>query len=545
MIFDQNASGYGWVDYFHLLRSRWPIVLLVCSLVLLSGAAVHKRVPRLYQSALRIELEVAPGETGPGRSATAFTATQLNDLSRQVAELRSRSLLSEVVGTCGLVGRWQVDGESEALHLLEERIRVKELQADRALEVTALDLSPEFSAALANAVADCFLERKAAAVQSEASARVVRLAQDVRERHEAISKIEARLVEISDLPGGSGRESVDLRRQLVSERYLLRSLEAKHQLAGIKAGEAVAPAYVLDRAEVSEAKAAVSFWTTLPCLIVVGLISGGLVAIMMARGETRGNIIASLLNGLQLPVAGFAPLSGASLLSGRLVPPFLMESYRDLRTKLQRLPSGDCLLMTLLPLRDPEGLAEAATNLACVLADGGSTVLVIDADFRNPQLHQLFDAANHPGLSDFLSGEMRLEETVIKVRRPNLWFMPSGPLHDDPCGLITGRRMGDLIWDMRSRFDFILLISPAINEVSDAGALAALADCTAVVTPYRGSTLSQLRKARVAIESASAQLSAVFLTMKVPNVGSGVRSGAHQAGRLDPVALSGLRNGSK
>ena len=201
--------------------------------------------------------------------------------------------------------------------------------------------------------------------------------------------------------------------------------------------------------------------------------------------------------------------------------------------------------MTLMPLRDREGLAEAATNLACVLADGGGTVLVIDADFREPQLHRSFDSANHPGLSDFLSGEIRLEETVIKTLRPNLWFMPSGPLHDDPCGLISGRRMGDLVWNMRSRFDFILVVSPAIHSVSDAGALSALADYTAVVTPYRGCSLSQLRRAQVAINSASGRLAAVFLTTKISYASPGDSSKAPQAERVDPRALSGSRNGSK
>lgn len=169
-------------------------------------------------------------------------------------------------------------------------------------------------------------------------------------------------------------------------------------------------------------------------------------------------------------------------------------------------------------------------------------VLVIDADFRHPRLHRFFDAANHPGLSDYLSGEMRLEETVIKVRRPNLWFMPSGPLHEDPCGLINGRRMGDLIWDMRSRFDFILVVSPSIHEVSDAGALASLADFTALVTPYWACSISQLKKAKLALEAASARLCAVLLTTKLESPEESV---PNRTGQPGVVPIAGLRKGSK
>ena len=226
------------------------------------------------------------------------------------------------------------------------------------------------------------------------------------------------------------------------------------------------------------------------------------------------------------------------MLSSRLAPSLLIEAYRDLRTKLLRLPAGDCVLMTLLPMRGrDEGTAEVVTNLAAVLADAGRMVLVIDADFRAPRLHAQFDAANHPGLSDFLSGEMRLEETVIKCRRPNLWFMPSGPLHDDPCGLISGRRMGDLIWDMRSRFEFILIASPSIHEFSDAGALVALSDFTTLVAPYPESSISQLEKSRLAIEESSARLTAVFLTTK-----AGAGPGLPQENAQTQSAAANLAN---
>ncbi len=545
MIFDPDIPRYGWIDYFHLIRSRWPIVLLICSFVLLAGAEIQQRLPRLYESTLRIEFDAGPEKNQPARSATAFAPTELNDLSRQAAELKSRSLLSEVINACDLENRWRVDGESGALRLLEKRMRISQLPSHRELELSVRDLSPESSAALANAIAARFLERKASEVLAEGSGRVVRLEREVRERHSSIAKIEDRLVEIGARPERSASESADLRQQLVSERSLLRSLEAKCQLARIEASEAIAPAYVLNWSEVSEARVVSFVWIVFPVLMLVGLGLGGLVVMLMARGETRWNIISSLLERLQLPIAGFAPLSGPSLLSGRLAPPHLIESYRDLRTKLKQLPVKDCLLMTLMPLRDRDGLAEAATNLACVLADGGGTVLVIDADFRNPGLHHFFAAANHPGLSDFLSGEIRLEETVIKTRRPNLWFMPSGPLHDDPAGLINGRRMGDLIWDMRSRFEYILIVSAGIHQVSDAGALAALSDFTAVVTPYRGCSLSQIRKAQIAIKSASGRLAAVFLTTSVQNVGSGVGSGLPQAERFDPLASTASRKASK
>lgn len=530
------------MDFFQLLRSKWPIVLLICSLVLLAGAGLKKRLPPLYESTVRIELDQTVKEASATYAATTFRSTQLNDLTRQAAELRSVSLLSEVIASCGLESRWKFTGESTVPALLKERIRVEALSEDRALLLSARDLTPETSADLANAIAARFLERKASEIQAEANARVMKLAAEVKDRNEEIKRLEARLVEIKDSQVGSEVESEDLRRMLVGERYLLHSLEAKHQLAVLEAGDTGTQAHIIERAEAGVAKFVAPIWLTLPGLVSLGLLAGLVLTFVVDGGRTRWNLITNIVNHLQVSVAGFAPLSGVSLLRAKNSPERLIEGYRDLRTRLQRLPAGDCLFISLMPLRDREGLAEMVTNLSCVLADGGKTVLVIDADFRHPRLHRFFDAANHPGLSDFLSGEMRLEETVIKVRRPNLWFMPSGPLHDDPCGLINGRRMGDLIWNMRSRFDFILLVSPSIHEVSDGGALAALADFTAVVTPYWACSVSQLKKARLALEAASARLCAVLLTTKLE---SGDNSVIRQPAPSIPVPLAGLRKGSK
>ncbi len=506
------------MDYSHLLRSRWPIVMLVCSVVFLVGAALRKSIPFPYESVVCIRWEPEKATDEPAPSPSEFRAIRLNDFSARIAELRSGNLLSEVVLANDLVRRWDVDHEAAATRLLARRSEVEGRADEGVILLRTRDRTAAASAELANAIADRFLFRKHAEVRAESNARVVRFDREKRERHRAIEAIEARLLALSAADSGvegGEDEKNDLRHRLHSERNLLRSLEAKHQLAVIEAGEAISPARLSERAEEVSATRIIPFFLQLPGMILAGLLAGAGAILVGGRGGVRLQFLANLQDRLELPVAGFAPLCGTSLLTENSLSPYLVESYRDLRTKLKRLPAGDCLFVTLLPLRSEAGLAEAATNLACVLADGGATVLVIDADFRDPQLHPHFEAARHPGLSDFLSGEMRLEETVIKTRRPNLWFMPSGPLHPDPGGLIAGRRMDDLLWDMRSRFDYLLIVAPPLHRVAEAGALAALADATAVVAPYGSCSVRQLEKARLALEVAAAQLTAVLLTTKV------------------------------
>ena len=146
MIFDQHASGYGWIDYLRLLRSRWPIAVLSCLLFLLGGMALQKGVPCLHESMVRLELEPKKefGQAAP--SLSEFRPSQLNDFSSHIAELRSHNLLSEVVVTCDLVKRWGSAHEAEATRLLEERTELVALPHDRAIVLRARDLNPAASA---------------------------------------------------------------------------------------------------------------------------------------------------------------------------------------------------------------------------------------------------------------------------------------------------------------------------------------------------------------------------------------------------------------
>lgn len=515
MAFDQNTSGYGWIDYFHLIRSRWTIMLFAGSVVLLSGASLHRHSPSLSESTIQIQWEAEKPDVGIPLSNTSAQASASNRISRVVAELKDRDLLAEVSTECSLGTNWNTGSEGATLALLEKRIRLEVFPEEHILNLSLSDLSPDSSALLANTLADHFFHRKMVELESVATEKLSRLQSELEVQRKGVETIQARLVEIGSSPSGSEIETEDLRRELIRAGYLIRALEAKHLLATVEVGDIQLPFHLLSRADAAHARLVRPFLLKMPILILLGLAVGILVVVMIERGQTRLAFLSKMNERLRVTISGFAPVSGESLLRSRIASPILVEAYRSLRTKLLRLPAGECLLMTLLPMRGrDEGIAEVVANLAAVLSDAGKMVLVIDADFRQPRLHVQFEAANYPGFSDFLSGEIRLEEAVLKCRRPNLWFMPSGPLHDDPSGLISGRRMGDLLWYMRSRFDFILIVSPAIDEVSDAGALVALSDFTTLVAPHPESSLSRLEKSRLAIEAASARLTAVFLTTK-------------------------------
>ena len=157
MIFGQNTTSYGWIDFFHLTRSRWPVILLVGSLVLLGGATLRSRTPVLHEAVALISLDEEDESSDANAGPMDFRHVGRNDLIRAAAELQGSALLSEVTGPLDLMARWEAADEVSLLDLLESRVRIDVRDEERSLIIAARDLSAEHAAALANAIADRFV----------------------------------------------------------------------------------------------------------------------------------------------------------------------------------------------------------------------------------------------------------------------------------------------------------------------------------------------------------------------------------------------------
>jgi hypothetical protein len=534
MAFRHVANRFGW-ESLYLLSSRWPLALLVGSLVLFGGAIASRLVVPLYEAEARIALGPSSLPDGLPFDHQSRERSRSDDLFGAAEELRSPALLLEVAGSLALASRWNVKGADELTTQLRSRLDVEILPETRCLIVRISDDSPSNASSMANALADRFVLKKDAGAKAEARARVAGFEQEIERRHQEIDAVKVELVSIADKPGAGSQSIQEKRRRLVTLENLIRSLRAKLQLAHVETEEVSGDARVIGPALPDRAKTVVPFWRSGPGLVSIGLCAGVATILLMAlcSPRSRWRVIADLMERFQLHFAGFAPLGSSAGGAGRGGSASILEPYRELRNRLLRLPAGDHVWMTMMPLRRSETGQEATARLAAVLADSGHTVLVIDADFRAPSLHSFFDAAHHPGLLDYLSGEMRLEETVIRTRRMNLWFMPAGPLHGDSGGLLNGKRMDDLVRELRSRFEFILVASPSIHEDSDAVVLASLSEFNVLVTPYHGLSLRRLRETQIALETVNAPLSGILLTTRInPPLGASVATSGSAASRV-------------
>jgi len=119
-----------------------------------------------------------------------------------------------------------------------------------------------------------------------------------------------------------------------------------------------------------------------------------------------------------------------------------------------------------------EGKSSTVANLAVSMAQAGKSVLVIDADLRNPTQHKLFGLNNGQGLSVALVQDQDYQQYIRETAVPGVMVLTGGPIPPNPAELVGSNRMKRLIQELSTQYDVVLIDTPPIVAVTDAAILA-------------------------------------------------------------------------
>ncbi len=153
------------------------------------------------------------------------------------------------------------------------------------------------------------------------------------------------------------------------------------------------------------------------------------------------------------------------------------EAFRALRSQvMMRVFATGQAAPRALALISPDsgdGKSYVAANLAVVLAQLGGRTLLIDADMRNPRQHEIFNLTVKSGLSGALSG--RAEKQVVQQVKgiPSLFVLPVGAVPPNPLELVERPAFGLLVRELATKFDHVLVDTPAAALGSDGQVIAA------------------------------------------------------------------------
>jgi protein-tyrosine kinase len=165
-----------------------------------------------------------------------------------------------------------------------------------------------------------------------------------------------------------------------------------------------------------------------------------------------------------------------------------VERMRNLRNTLTNLWfKGDDKCLLLASARSGEGRSFCIANLAVTFAQLGRKTLLVDADLRNPSLHQFFAADVSRGLSQILAKRSSVSSCLSATAMEYLTLLPAGPHAPNPQELMGGAQFSSVITEVKQKFDVILFDSPAARLLTDADIMASAVG-GAIVLTRRGVT---------------------------------------------------------
>jgi polysaccharide biosynthesis transport protein len=183
------------------------------------------------------------------------------------------------------------------------------------------------------------------------------------------------------------------------------------------------------------------------------------------------------------------------------------EAYQNLRTALLFARRGEAGQVVLVTGTAPqEGKTTTIVNLAKLLAGSGEKTIVLDCDLRRAQLHHRLEIAREPGLTDVFVQKEDVDAVVQSTRVPNLSALTAGPLPPNPPALLARKDFGELLDQLRARFEWILVDSPPLASVTDALLLARHADLAVMVVQHLKVDKRLVKRSVVALRRATPNL---------------------------------------
>ena len=190
------------------------------------------------------------------------------------------------------------------------------------------------------------------------------------------------------------------------------------------------------------------------------------------------------------------------------------EAFRAIRGQvlLRVFPEGEPRrALAVISANAGDGKTFFAANLAIVLAQIGARVLLIDADLRGPRQHEVFGIENTLGLSGVLSG--RAEQQVIRqiADMPSLYLLPGGAIPPNPIELVERPAFGLLIKELVSKFDYVIVDTPAAYYGADASALALKCGAALCVARQGKSKVVGIQNLLATISAGTVKLAGVIM----------------------------------
>ncbi|MGE9294452.1 MAG: GumC family protein, partial [Puniceicoccales bacterium] len=145
------------------------------------------------------------------------------------------------------------------------------------------------------------------------------------------------------------------------------------------------------------------------------------------------------------------------------------ESFRAIHSALKiNEASRNAKVIVSTSTSPSEGKSFVTTNLALTFAIHGEKTLIVDGDLRMPNVGKSLEIEEaHKGIIHYFNEEVSLKEAIVEELYPNLDVLMAGGKAKNPTQILNSPRYEEMLHELRSQYDRIIIDSPPIGAVSD------------------------------------------------------------------------------
>jgi len=224
-----------------------------------------------------------------------------------------------------------------------------------------------------------------------------------------------------------------------------------------------------------------------------GIIGGLLILplLFIFVGEVLDNKIRNikeLLSATRIPLLGVIGNNNNENMLTVLEQPksSVSEAFRGIRANIRFLSSENENSKVILVTSSigGEGKTYVSINLASVLGLSDKRTVLLGMDLRKPKIFGDFNIDNKYGISNYLTGEVQVDQIINKTKIPNLDVITSGPIPPNPSELLMSERNVKFIEELKKIYDFIIIDSPPVGLVADSYELMKYSDANIYVVRH-------------------------------------------------------------
>ncbi|TYO90573.1 GumC family protein [Oceanicella actignis] len=454
------------------------------------------------------------------RKATEWLSARVAELKEQLE--RAEAAVKDFSARAALVS-------PQALAAKERQI--KDLRA-RLAEMSAQLDDVEARLARARAAADGaerarLLGLGADAPQARIDAALAALEADRDRLARQVALVRDSLAQLEDEVRAQSRDLVQLmqlQREAEASRLIYEHFLSRMKETSVQQGIQQADARILSEAIPPAAPGEPRWKRTLALALVGGLMLSTLIVLTagLLRSVVRSREELEALTGEAvlgvIPVAPTRRRRALAEYMTRKPSSRLAEAVRDLRTAIlmSDLDDPPQVIMTTSSMPG-EGKSTTALLLAQNSAMMGRKVLAMECDLRRTVFAEYFPAArDRPGLMKVLAGQAALDEALHVDEASGLHVLRGERSAVNAADAFSSARFGELIDQLRQRYDMIVIDTPPVLAVPDARVISRHADAVLFVVRWNVTRREMIAASLTLLRQVKARVAGLALTQADP-----------------------------